>query len=180
MSHTTDRTGYAAAAKGLAVALLITLLGLAGTCAAADDAAQFQLAQAKSPPNAGAKAGGPQSAAQPAGGNQDVERQIADLNKKLKITAAQQPQFDAFAQVVRQNSQAMDALTQQQQPNQSPNAVEALRASIQLADAEAEGLKRLLPVMQSLYDSLSDQQKRTADQTFGNAALANEPPPRRR
>ena len=49
--------------------------------------------------------------AAPAQGN-EIESQIADLQKKLRITTAQQPLFDAFAQIMRQNAQALgDAVT---------------------------------------------------------------------
>jgi protein CpxP len=96
------------------------------------------------------------------------------LQKKLHITAAQQPQFDAFAQVMRQNAQAMDAAMPKQEQNRSTNAVEALRTSAQLAEAEAEGLKRLLPALQTLYDSLPDPQKRLADSVMGQPAQGDE------
>jgi protein CpxP len=169
MSYVIDRAARTATALGLAGALIALPLGPAGRGAAASDPGQFQLAQAGAPQRAPGKppAAAPQQA-------DPVERQIADLQKKLQITAAQQPQFDAFAQIMRENAQAIDAAMRQQEQNRGPNAVEALRASAQFAEAEAEGLKRLVPALQSLYDSLSDQQKRLADSVMGQPAQGDE------
>src|SRR5439155_15986019 len=60
-----------------------------------------------------------------------------------------------------------------QKPN--ANAVEDMRFYLQFTEAQAEGLKRLLPVFQALYDSLSDRQKPAADSVMGNAAQPGEP-----
>ena len=170
MSYAIDRAARTAAALGLAGALIALPFGLAGRGAAAADPGQFQLAQAGAPQRTPGK---PPGAAP--GQSDQVEHQIADLQKKLHITAAQQPQFDAFAEAMRQNAQAVDALMRQQEQNRSANAVEALRAAAQLAEADAEGLKRLVPALQALYDSLSDQQKRLADAVMGQPAQGGEP-----
>jgi hypothetical protein len=46
-------------------------------------------------------------------------------------------------------------------------------------EAEAEGLKRLVPALQTLYDSLSEQQKRLADAVMGQPAQGAERQPAR-
>lgn len=126
---------------------------------------------AQAPQQGGAAAQG--SAAQ---GPRDpeVERRIADLHKRLKITPQQETQFNAFADVMRSNAQAMAMLAQKAQQDQKPNAVEDLRAYEQFTEAHAEGLKRLIPPFQALYDSLNDQQKKTADAVLGHAAAQAE------
>ncbi len=60
---------------------------------------------------------------------------------------------------MQQNAEAVSTLAQREQQNVKPNAVEAVRAAGRFAEAEAEGLKRLLPPLQAPYESLSDQQK---------------------
>jgi protein CpxP len=170
-SYAIGRAARAATALGLAGALIALSLGVAGTGAAEADPGQFQLAQGAAAPQR--PAGKPPEAA-PAQGN-EIERQIADLQKKLRITPPQQPLFDAFAQIMRQNAQALDAVMRQQEQKSGATAVDDLRASAQLAEAEAEGLKRLLPAFQSLYDSLPDPQKRLADTAMGQPAPGNEP-----
>jgi hypothetical protein len=111
-------------------------------------------------------------------GDQQVERQIGDLRRRLNITAAQQGQFEALAQAMRQNAQEAAGMMQQEQQaggGRARGAVEDLRAAAQLADAQAAGLRRLLPPLEALYAGLSDQQKRTADQVLGQ----QQKPPRR-
>lgn len=178
MSPLIDRTMRAAVVPALSGALIVLLLELVGAGATAADPTQFQLAQAKSAPQR-SPAKAPEAAPAQGGG---IDAQIADLQKKLRITPAQQPQFDAFAQVMRQNTQQMDSVVGQQQQNRTRNAVEDLRASTQLAEAEVEGMKRLLPMLQALYDSLTDQQKRLADSVLVQPAPDAEPqkaPPKR-
>src|SRR5262249_20791174 len=139
-----------AAAAALGAALMVV--------SPAADSAAVQLEQAPG-------AGGPRGQAPAQSGGGQVDRQIADLKKQLKITPQQEPQFDAFAQAMRSNAQDMDQLMRQQ-PGQL-NAVEDLKQTQQVAEAQANGLKRLLPPFQALYDVLSDQQKKTADQVLG-------------
>src|SRR5690242_7266881 len=92
------RTARIAAALGLA--LLALPVGLTGAGAAGADPGQFQFAQAGAPQ----RTPGKPPASAPAQGN-PIDGQIADLQKKLRITPAQQPLFDAFAQIMRQNAQ---------------------------------------------------------------------------
>src|SRR2546423_13127653 len=144
------------------------LIGVAGALAMlppgvvsaqASGGAVLQLAQA-GPGSRGAPAA-------PQAGGSDVDRQIADLKKQLKITPQQEPQFNAFAEVMRSNEQDLDKLMQQGSANRQPNAVEELKQAQQLTETQAAGLKRLVPALQALYDTLSDQQKKVADQVMG-------------
>jgi hypothetical protein len=170
MSALIARSIRIAKMAGLTAALLsVPLAGFANTSIETHTQAGFQVAQA-TPRSAPA-----QPPASPSAGNQEIERQITDLRRKLNITPAQQPQFDALTQVMRQNAQAIDALAQQEPQNGKPNAVEAVRSGGRFAEAEAEGLKRLLPPLQALYDSLSDQQKRSADQVFASSPEPEQP-----
>jgi len=117
----------------------------------------------------------PSAKGAPAAGDAQSERESADLHKKLQITPAQQPQFDAVVKAMQQNAQEMDALMQQNPPDRRRNALDELRTQAQAAQTEAAGLQRLLPAFQSLYESLSEAQKREADQVFA----APPPPPKR-
>jgi protein CpxP len=179
MPNQTNRPSHAALAIGLGIAVFGAPLGIAGAGEPAGST-EFRLAQGA--PQGAPKAGPPQRGAPQAqapaqqGGNQPIERQITELRKRLNITPQQQPQFDAFAQAMRQNTQSMEAMMQEQQtPNRS--AVDDLKAAAKFAEAEADGLKRLLPPLQALYESLSDQQKKAADQVLASAASSDQPPP---
>lgn len=113
----------------------------------------------------------------------DNQGEIAELRRRLNISAAQQPQFDALAKVMRQNEEEMTKLAAQQSQRGKANAVEAVRSAQQFAQAEAEGLGRMLPALETLYGTLSEQQKRAADQVFASGPeqeQAPAPAPKRR
>lgn len=169
MTYPTARPRCAALAIGLGIALIG--VPLAGAGAGNIAGAEFRLAQAaqKAPPKAQAQQQAPQE--------QGIERQISELKKRLNITPQQQPQFDAFAQAMRQNDQTMEPLMQEQQQGANRNAVDDLKAAAKFAEAEADALKRLLTPLQSLYDALSDQQKKVADQVLVAGAGGDQPPP---
>ena len=168
MLHAFDRAGRTATIAALAAALMMLPLGAGPANARSDDGTVLQMAQA-------ARQGGAKTAAPAPSGGSEVDRDIADLRKQLKITPQQEPQFNAFAEVMRSNAQELDAQMRQGSPNQNPNAVETLKQAQQLTETQAAGLKRLVPAMQALYDSLSDPQKRAADSVMGNAAQPGEP-----
>ena len=148
----------------LVFAVAVLALPLASAVNAAAATGDIQLAQAATSPKDA-----------PAASEAQTERQTADLHKRLQITPAQQPQFDAVVKAMQQNAQEMDALMQQNPPDRRRNALDELRTQAQAAQTEAAGLQRLLPVFQALYEGLSEAQKRAADQVFA----APSPPPKR-
>jgi len=97
-----------------------------------------------------------------------VETRIQDLHRNLKITPAQETQWRDFAQVMRDNEKAIDAILKERAANISKmNAIDDLRSYEKLADAHAEGLKKLVPAFEALYNTMSDEQKKNADAVFG-------------
>ena len=97
----------------------------------------------------------------PAAPAPNVEANIAELHQRLQITPAQEPQFNALAQIMRQNARMTSST-----PPTNPNAVEGLRLAIQYGQQEIDGMRRLLPALQTLYASLSPAQRQTADTVF--------------
>jgi hypothetical protein len=106
-----------------------------------------------------------------------VEGRIADLHKKLAITPDQEPRFKAYADVMRANAQAMEALFQQRAQNRDMTAPGMLHWHAQLTTAHADALNKLLPPFDALYDGLTATQKKAADATF--QALRQGRPPRK-
>jgi hypothetical protein len=94
----------------------------------------------------------------------NIEANIATLRQKLQITPAQEPQFSAVANVMRENARAEASAPQQ--PPANATAVDDLRVEIQSDEVELAGLKRLLPALEALYAILSPVQKKTADAVF--------------
>ena len=98
-----------------------------------------------------------------------AEARIKELRAKLHITAEQEPKWNDLVQVMRDNAQQMSTLVEQRNQNtQTATAVDDLKSYEQITDAHADGLKKLLPAFQALYDSLSDTQKKAADSLFHN------------
>jgi hypothetical protein len=108
-----------------------------------------------------------------------IETRITELRKRLHITPAQQPQWEAFAQVMRENAARMETYFRDRLAAQKLNAVDSLRTYTALAQEHAEGMQRLLPAFEALYNAMSADQQRSADQAFRDfqQLLARRGPP---
>ena len=96
-----------------------------------------------------------------------VERRITELRAQLRITPAEQQQWDQFAGVMRDNARDMDQIfIQRAQQLGSMTALQNMQSYEQLADAHAQHLQKLVSAFQSLYEAMPDQQKQLADQVF--------------
>ena len=101
--------------------------------------------------------------AQPAQPRQNVEANISELHQKLQITPAQEPQFSAVANVMRDNARLEASVPQ---PTANATAVDDLRVYIKYSELELAGLKKMLPPLEALYATLSPAQKKAADAVF--------------
>ena len=98
-----------------------------------------------------------------------VNRRITDLHSRLHITADQSQQWDQFAQQMRDNARDIDQAYQQRaQKLGSMSALDNMQSFAGIEQQRAQDMQKLIPPFQSLYASLSDQQKQTADQLFRN------------
>ena len=97
-----------------------------------------------------------------------IEGRIAFLKTELKITDAQAPQWNAFADVLRQEDKARRDRWEQMRGARTapPNALEHLQRSEAMADARAQQVKQYAAAFRPLYAALSDDQKKTADELF--------------
>jgi hypothetical protein len=96
-----------------------------------------------------------------------VEARIKELHRKLHITAAQKPQWDNLAQVMRDNAQAMSDLKKQRAADaQTMNAVDVVKSYESVIEAHEDGMKKFVPPFEALYNTMSDAQKKTADSLF--------------
>jgi len=103
---------------------------------------------------------------------QAVERHIDRLHAQLRITSAEQQQWDQFAQVMRDNAANMrQAVEQRGTQLASMNAAQDMQSYAQLAQQHAQDMQKLSAAFQTLYDSMSPEQKQNADMVFrGRAA----------
>ena len=100
-----------------------------------------------------------------------VERRIADLHSRLHITPQQSQQWDQFAQVMRDNAHEMDQIYQARAEKLgSMTAVDNMQSYAQIEQQRAQDVQKLVPAFQTLYVSLSDQQKKAADEMFRTRA----------
>ena len=96
-----------------------------------------------------------------------VEQRIKELYSQLRITPAERPQWDQFAQVMRDNARDMDqAWLQRVNHVESMNAVQNMQSYEQIAEQHAQHVQKLVPAFQNLYTVMSEQQKQLADQVF--------------
>ncbi len=100
-----------------------------------------------------------------------AEQRIADLRAKLMITAAQQPQWDQFAQGMRNNAKAMDqAFDSRARAMSTMTAAENIKSYAKVSEQHAKDMVSLGPLFDALYATMPDAQKRTADQVFRDNA----------
>ena len=134
-----------------------------GLLAALGAAAPQVLAQAAAPAQAQA-----QRAERPS----RIEGRLAFLRTELKITDAQTAQWNAVAEVIRQQERtARDEMRQmrearEQNRDRQVSAVERLEQRERFSAQRAERTKQLLAAVRPLYQTLSDEQKKTADELF--------------
>jgi periplasmic protein CpxP/Spy len=96
-----------------------------------------------------------------------VEKHIADLHAKLRITPAQQPEWDQFAQVMRENATSMNETMEQRRTGfASMNAADNMQSYAQIAEKHAQDMQKLATTFKALYGAMSDDQKKNADAVF--------------
>ncbi len=98
-----------------------------------------------------------------------VELRIAQLHSAMKITDQQSQQWDAFAQTVRDNAQSTaDAFHERNGKLSTMSADDAMKSYASLDELRAQNMQKLSSAFSTLYASLSDEQKKTADVLFRN------------
>ena len=164
----------------LAPAAFAALLCLPAAAFAQTSQAPAAAPPAMAPPAASSTgAAAPHAAATAPAMNKDiqakVDQHITQLHAQLKITAAQEPQWKQFADVMRDNARDMDGVVQERtQQLGSMNALQNMQSYAKLAQAHAEHLQKLVSAFETLYTSLPQQQQQFADQVF-RARIPNQP-----
>lgn len=94
-----------------------------------------------------------------------VDGRIAFLKTELKITPAQDAQWQQYASVMRQNAHSLDQTIANARQHRATamNAVERMEVRGQFAKVRAENEARLLTALRPLYASLSPDQQQVAN-----------------
>ena len=94
-----------------------------------------------------------------------AEGRIAFLKTELRITDAQTPQWNAFADTLRANAKAHQAMHEQMAKGGMPSSwLERLAFQQKAMSTRLDGLKALETAAKPLYAVLTDDQKKLADQ----------------
>jgi hypothetical protein len=98
-----------------------------------------------------------------------VEQHINALHAQLAITPAEQPQWDQFAQVMRDNAAHMGQTIDGRGGHMAQmNAADNMQSYAKLAQVHADNMKKLSASFGTLYSALTDDQKHLADTIFRN------------
>jgi len=138
-------------------------------------AAPLQLAHAQTTAPTHSTTAEPRTANPASTKGENVEQRIQQLHSELKITPEQESKWNSVAQAMRDNAANMEKLVaeKRQQAPQNMTAVDDLKTYQEFTQAHLDGLKNLTSAFSSLYDSMSDQQKKNADQVFAKFNRAN-------
>ena len=98
-----------------------------------------------------------------------VEKHIDQLHDSLKITPAQEAQWNEVAATMRDNAKAMDrAIDKRIAGAATATAVDDLKAYEDIAQTHANGVAKLATAFSGLYSTMSDDQKKAADAAFSH------------
>jgi hypothetical protein len=97
---------------------------------------------------------------------QRIDGQLAFVRAELRITEAQAPQWNAFAEVVRAQAQRLrDAVgSAMQAADQPATAPQVAERRIAFLAAQLEAMRAVAAALGPLYATLNDEQKRSADE----------------
>lgn len=93
-----------------------------------------------------------------------IEGRIAFLKTELKITDAQLPLWNAFAQAMRDNATAMQAMPHTMMGMKATTLPDKLAARETTLTAHIEAVRNLKAAADPLYAALNADQKKTADE----------------
>jgi hypothetical protein len=119
----------------------------------------------------------PAAAAATSSKPETVEQRIQTLKTALKITPDQESKWTTVAQAMRDNASRMEKLVADKR-KVSPDkmsAVDDLKTYEDFAQAHLDGIKHLNSSFKALYDSMSPDQKKNADQVFASYGAQKSP-----
>jgi hypothetical protein len=160
----TQRKGASMTMKSTAVALLITCsaTAFAQSTAPAQDV-PWQM-MGGSGMTGMMMPGGTMGGCSMMGAAAHAEGRIAFLKAELAITDQQKDAWEAYAASIKKNLQGMQGMRETMiKVMQAKSPVERLDAQIAAMDGRLSALKELKPVLASLYNALSEDQRKQAD-----------------
>jgi len=160
---------FAPLGRSLAIASLAGAALIAGPAMAqqkAPDSATKPPAAATAPDDTSKKP--PAAAAATSSKPETVEQRSQMLKTSLQIKPEQESKWNAVAQAMRDNAAKMEKLVADKR-KLSPDkttAIDDLKTYQDFAEAHLDGIKHLMSPFKSLYDAMTPDQKKNADQVF--------------
>jgi hypothetical protein len=148
---------FAPLGRSLAIASIAGAALIAGSLSPA-------MAQTKAPDDQKPPAAAAATSSKP----ETVEQRIQTLKTSLQIKPEQESKWNAVAQAMRDNASKMEKLVADKR-KLSPDkttAVDDLKTYQDFAEAHLDGIKHLMSPFKSLYDAMTPDQKKNADQVF--------------
>ncbi len=97
--------------------------------------------------------------------NSFAKGRVAFLKAELEVTAAQSAAFDAYSEALKDNLQSMHAMRQSMMDAMSAKSpVERLDTHLTMMETRIDSLKAIKPKLEAFYATLSDEQKKKANQ----------------
>jgi protein CpxP len=98
-----------------------------------------------------------------------VDKHIKELHVTLKITPAEESLWSEVAKTMRENAKDLDRAIDKRYANVgSATAIDDLNSYADIAQAHANGVKKLASAFSALYSTMSDDQKKDADEVFSH------------
>jgi protein CpxP len=98
-----------------------------------------------------------------------VEQHISALHAQLKITAAEESQWKGVAETMRENAKELDhAIDARDATIATATAIDNLNSYADIAQAHANGVKKLASAFAGLYSAMSGDQQKEADEVFSH------------
>jgi len=133
--------------------------------------------QAASQPTNPSAARREEAAMTPAQRSALVEADLVQLRTQLAITPAQQTQWEAFAKITHENAiQLQERFQERAQKFARINAADNMTDYATISELHAVQLRRLAVSFQTLYASLSPEQKVRADNALRDRRTPGAPP----
>lgn len=97
-----------------------------------------------------------------------VDGQLAYVKAELGITDAQAQAWDGYVKAVKDRATTMQGMhASMMQAMQGGTALDRMETHIQAMQAMLDSMKAIVPVTETLYKSLTDEQKKKADLLLG-------------
>jgi hypothetical protein len=100
---------------------------------------------------------------------ESIDQRITSLHEELKITPAEESDWQQVATTMKDNADAMAKMAADKASQTSMTAVQDLQTYADFAQAHVTHLQKLTAAFSKLYDAMPADQKKIADEVFSRS-----------